>query len=493
MNRMITTDVKNYSEQLNKLEIEHTILEHPPLTQIEDVQKHLGFSLVDAGAMIIMKAGDSFAAVMRRGDCKLDFKKIKKVLKVTNLRVATSEEFEEITHVPQGAAHVLYPQLKTLIDKKIFETEYINAGTGSLTCTFRYKTSDLKKLPTAEVVDISEQVIMEYSHKKNGELKRVFSGIRATGRLHLGNYLGAVKGMLEIQNTGKYETVFCVVDVHTITTPYKVEELRKNKREIIIDYLAAGLDPEKSMIIYQSDIPQHTELSFYFSSVMSIARMQHLPTFKDKVKQHPQHNTMALLNYPILMAADILVYKAGLVPVGIDQEPHLEVTREIARKMNEQYGMDFPEPIRFATTGEYVPSLKGEGKMSKSVEGSYINLTDSKDEIKKKVRSIPTATTSGGEMTPGVKTLFAYAKLYIAPSEIQKYEEQFRNGTLKFVEIKDAIAEAIYADLQPLQNKRKELEANPDYVDKVIRESAQKAKAIAQKTIDEVKQKMGLG
>ena len=326
----------------------------------------------------------------------------------------------------------------------------------------------------------------------NTKLKRVFSGIRATGRLHLGNYLGAVKGMLEIQNTGEYETVFCVVDVHTITTPYDVEELRKNKREIIIDYLAAGLNPEKSMIVYQSDVPEHMELAFYLSSVMSIARMQHLPTFKEKIKQHPQHNTMALLNYPILMAADILIYKVCLVPVGIDQEPHLEIAREVARKMNQLYKTDFPEAVRFATKGEYIPSLKGEGKMSKSVEGSYINLTDSPDVIQKKVRSIPTATTAGGEMSSGVETLFTYAKLYI-PTEISKYEEQFKNGSLKFVEIKDAIAQAIYADLKPFQEKRKELEANPEYVDTVIREGAQKARLIAQETLKEVKQKMGLG
>src|SRR3989344_4893984 len=248
--------------------------------------------------------------------------------------------------------------------------------------------------------------------------KRVLSGIRATGKLHLGNYLGAVRGMLELQHpsagTGQvYETFYMVADTHTITTPYDIEELRKNRREVIIDYLAAGLDPQKSVIFQQSEVPEHIELAFYFSSVTTIAKMQHLPTFKEKVKQYPHNNTMALLNYPILMAADILVYKASMVPVGIDQEPHLEVTREIARKMNQTYGTDFPETQRFATKGEYIPSLKGEGKMSKSVEGSYINLTDTMDMIRKKIRSIPTATTSGGSMTPGIKSLFAFAELYV--------------------------------------------------------------------------------
>src|SRR3972149_8833839 len=139
--------------------------------------------------------------------------------------------------------------------------------------------------------------------------KRVLSGIRATGRLHLGNYLGAVKGMLELQDNPEYETFYMVADVHTITTPYDVEELRKNRREVIIDYLAAGLDPEKSVIFQQSEVNEHLELAFYFSSVTTIARMQHLPTYKDKIKQYTTHKTMALLNYPILMAGDILVFK----------------------------------------------------------------------------------------------------------------------------------------------------------------------------------------
>ncbi len=322
--------------------------------------------------------------------------------------------------------------------------------------------------------------------------KRVLSGIRATGRLHVGNYLGAVKGMLELQDDPIYETLYMVADLHTITTPYNVDELRTNRNEVIIDYLAAGLDPSKSVIFRQADVREHAELAFYFSSVMSIARMQHLPTFKDKVKQYPQHSTMALLNYPILMSADILIYKAGLVPVGIDQEPHLEVAREIARKMNEQYGTDFPEPKRFATKGEYVPSLKGEGKMGKSVEGSFINLTDSPDVVQKKVRSMPTATEAGGEMAPGVKALFAFGNLFV-PDSMEDFHQQYDAGTLKFSEMKDAVASAISAELRPLQEKRADLEKDTAYVDRVIKEGADRAREIASKTVDEVKQKMGLG
>ena len=321
--------------------------------------------------------------------------------------------------------------------------------------------------------------------------KRVFSGIRATGRLHLGNYLGAVKGFLEIQEKGEYEMIYCVVDVHSITTPYKPEELRANKREIIIDYLAAGLDPKKSILIYQSDVPEHTELAFYFSTVETVARMLHLPTYKDKIKQYPKNVTMALLNYPILMAADILIYKASLVPVGIDQEPHLEVAREVASKMNQLYGTDFPEPVRFATSGEYIPSLTGKGKMAKTVEGSYINLTDSFDEIRKKVRSIPTATVAGGEMTLGVKTLFTFAQLFI-PNEVTGFKKSYQDKSLQFVSLKDRIAEAIYAELKPFQERRVKIAANQKYVDEVIKDGAQRARKIARETVREVKEKMGL-
>lgn len=322
--------------------------------------------------------------------------------------------------------------------------------------------------------------------------KRVLSGIRATGRLHLGNYLGAVKGMLALQDDPTYETLYMVADVHTLTTPYNVDELRKNRREVIVDYLAAGLDPEKSILFQQSEVNSHIELAFYFSSVTTIAKMQHLPTFKEKVKQYPEHATMALLNYPTLMAADILIYKAQSVPVGIDQEPHLEVTREIARRMNADYGTDFPEPKSFQTTGAYVPSLTGEGKMSKSVEGSFINLTDDLETIRKKIRAVPTATESGGEKSAGLKALFTFLQLF-APSEVTRFEQAFTGGTLRFVELKDTIAERIFAELQPIQEKRKKLEADPEKVDRIIEEGNEKTRTIARETCREVREKMGLG
>lgn len=325
--------------------------------------------------------------------------------------------------------------------------------------------------------------------------KRVLQGMRPTGRLHLGNYLGTAKGMVALQADPAYETFYMVADVHAITTPYKVAELGDKRRDVIIDYLSVGLDPDKSALFFQSMVSEHIELAFYFSSVMTIARMQHLPTFKDKVKQYPNNATMALLNYPILMASDILLYKAGVVPVGLDQEPHMEVTREIARKMNEQYGMDFPEPQSLQTATRYVPSLNGEGKMSKSVEGSSILLTDDLAMIKKRLSAAPT-DSGKGETVPtkgGVANLLTFVELFEGVEKRKFYEAQYVGAGVRYGDLKTELAIAIDRELAPIKEKRRELESKLDYVDRVIKEGAEKARVVASATMTEVKDKMGFG
>ena len=324
--------------------------------------------------------------------------------------------------------------------------------------------------------------------------KRVLSGIRATGRLHLGNYLGAVKGMLALQGDPLYETFYMVADLHATTTPYDPKTIVGSARHVFIDYLSAGLDPHKSTIFIQSHVPEHTELAFLFSTVVTVARMQHLPTFKEKVKQYPEHVTMALLNYPVLMASDILVYKAGLVPVGIDQEPHLEVAREIARRMNQDFGTDFPEPQRFKTEGEYVPSLTGEGKMSKSVEGSYINLTDTMEEIKSKLAKVPTDEGKGSSVPKegGIASLLAFIQLFEGKDKRSEYEKQYVSSGIRYQQLKEELAEAIFEELEPIQERRVELENDPGKVDEIIRNGAARARKAAQETLQEVKRAMGL-
>lgn len=325
--------------------------------------------------------------------------------------------------------------------------------------------------------------------------KRVLQGMRPTGRLHLGNYLGTAKGMVSLQNDPNYETFYMVADVHAITTPYSVSELGEKRRDVLLDYMSVGLDPDKSALFFQSMVPEHAELAFYFSSVMTIARMQHLPTFKDKVKQYPDHATMALLNYPILMASDILIYKASMVPVGLDQEPHMEVAREVARKMNELYGTEFPEPQSLKGTTRYVPSLLGEGKMSKSVDGSYISLSDDLKTIQKKLAGAPT-DSGRGEMLPdngGVANLLTFVEMFEGKEKRGEYENKYLNDGIRYGELKSELAEAIYNELKPIQEKRAELAADKARIDRVIKEGAEKARIVASATMAEVKEKMGFG
>lgn len=321
--------------------------------------------------------------------------------------------------------------------------------------------------------------------------QRILAGMRPSGKLHIGNYLGVAKGMIALQEDPQYETFYMVADQHALTTPYNKAELVKTTRSVIADYLACGLDPKKSAIFVQSHVPEHVELAYYFSTVTTLAKLSHLPTYKEKVKQYPQNSTLALLGYPVLMSADILVYKCGLVPAGLDQEPHLEVAREIARRMNQDYGLDFPEPKRLETRKEDVPSLLGEGKMSKSVEGSYIALMDNLQTITDKLAKAPTDAGGPGELpkTGPVANLFKFVELFI-PNRLEYYAALYRQGKLRYSELKEELARSIYEELRPIQERRKQL--TDEYIDQVIADGAKKAREVAAQTVAEVKQKMGL-
>jgi len=408
------------------------------------------------------------------------------LLNIKRLSLASEDDLKKFGLAP-GIVPPLGYDIPIYMDKRVLEQEEVYTGTGDRLFTLKLSPDDLIKLNKATIGDFTK---LEDTQSTG----RVLSGIRATGKLHLGNYLGAVKGFLELQNDPNYQTFYMVVDLHTVTTPYDEKALKESVRNIIIDYLACGLDPDKSTLFIQSMVPEHIELAYLFSTVMTVARMQHLPTFKEKAKQYPENVSMALLNYPVLMAADILVYKAGLVPVGIDQEPHLEIAREIARKMNDQYNLNLPEPERFATAGEYIPSLTGEGKMSKSIEGSYINITDDLETIRKKIRSVPTSSEVGGEKQGGVAVLFSLLEAFTknSPEEYKKFDELYNNKSLKYVELKDFLAEAIYEELKPIQERIKILEKDTEYVDQVIKEGAQKARQVASETLTEIKKAMGI-
>jgi len=324
--------------------------------------------------------------------------------------------------------------------------------------------------------------------------KRVFSGSRPTGRLHLGNYLGAIKGYIALQDRGDLDCIYSVVDLHGITTPYDPKSLQKDIREVVLDYLGAGLDPKKCHLLIQSQVPEHLELAYLFGTLYPVSRLEHLPTYKEKKLQFPKYVNMGLLYYPVLMAADILIYKAELVPVGIDQEPHIEVAREMARKFNRTFTKVFPEPKRYATKGESIPSLTGQGKMAKTVGGSYILLTDDLKTIKERLAKVPTDVGRGKSIpkSGGVANLLQLVELFMGKKVRQTYEKQYLGKGIKYAELKERLAKAIYKELKPIQKRRKYFEEHPKEVDKILEEGRKYCSKIARQTLHEAKKAMGL-
>ena len=323
---------------------------------------------------------------------------------------------------------------------------------------------------------------------------RIFSGSRPTGPLHLGNYLGGIKGYLALQEKKEYDCIYAVVDLHGITSPYNPQNYPQQVQELVLEYLACGLDPEKAHLIIQSHIPEHIELAYLFSTIYPVSRLQQLPTYKDKKKNQPHYVNLGLLSYPVLMAADILIYKAQLVPVGKDQLPHLELTREIARKFNRLFGKTFPEPQAYLTPGAYVPSLTGQGKMSKTNPKSYISLIDNLETIKNKLAKVPTDTGKGKKIPSagGVATLFTLVQLFQGEEKRKEYEKLYLSTGIKYQSLKKELALAIYQALQPIQEKRNYYLRRPKLVRDILTAGEKYARTIARETLNEAKEKMGL-
>ena len=321
--------------------------------------------------------------------------------------------------------------------------------------------------------------------------KRVFSGVRPTGRLHIGNYLGAVKNYVALQD--EYECVYCIVDLHALTTLEETSHLQENIHEALLDLLAAGLDPQKSIIFVQSHVPEINELFTLLGMVTPLGWLLRVPTFKEKARLHPQNINYGLVGYPVLMTADIVLYKAEVVPVGEDQLPHLEIAREIVRRFNEHFGETFPEPQAKLTNFPLVMGLDGKDKMSKSL-GNHIELAATAEETTKKVMSAVTDPARKLRSDTGHPEICNVYKLrkHFQPEMMDALAADCRTAKIGCVDCKKALAEAINRDLAPLRARRAELAARPGYVCEVMTDGAKRAQVIARQTLAEVKQKMGL-
>jgi tryptophanyl-tRNA synthetase len=327
-------------------------------------------------------------------------------------------------------------------------------------------------------------------------MPRIFSGIQPSGELHIGNYLGAVKNWVALQE--QYESFFCVVDYHAITAPYAPNDLRRRTREMAVSLLASGLDPAKCAVFVQSRVPEHTELAWIFNTITPLGELERQVQFKDKAAR--QEQVMAgLLNYPVLQAADILLYLADTVPVGEDQVQHLELSRVVARNWNSRFAPEgepyFPEPQPKLTPTRRIAGLDGQAKMSKSL-GNTIGLLESSDEIWAKLRPAVTDPARVKKTDAGdperCPVVFGLHKAFSPSATVAEVETNCRAASWGCVDCKKALLESMNAELTPIRARAQVLAEQPSLVDAALDAGAEKARAVAQRTMTHVKDRMGL-
>ena len=323
--------------------------------------------------------------------------------------------------------------------------------------------------------------------------RRILSGIQPTGLMHIGNYFGAVRNWVALQEDPKAECFYCAVDYHSTTVEYDPKDLRARSLGLILDLMACGIDPERSSLFLQSQVPEHTELAWVLASATSYGDLTRMTQFKDK-SEGKKFVASSLFTYPVLMAADILVYKATHVPVGDDQKQHLELTREIAHKFNATYGETFPEPKDLYTAATRIMSVADPTKkMSKSAgETHYVGVFEDEASARKKIQRAVTDTggAATAEMSPGVKNLFLLLEQTAPASAIEPFTAAHREGKLRYGDLKAAVADHLMAALKPLRERRAAL--TEDDARKALARGGERARAIARATMDEVREKIGL-
>ena len=317
---------------------------------------------------------------------------------------------------------------------------------------------------------------------------RVFSGARPTGRQHLGNYLGAIKNYVALQDD--YDCVYCIVDLHALTTVEDTENLKQNTYEMALDWLAAGIRPAETIMFVQSHVPQVTELHTILSMVTPLGKLTDLPTFKEKVRQQPENVNYGLVGYPVLMTADIVLYKSNLVPVGVDQAPHIEFAREIVRSFNYRFHTKaLIEPQMKNTEVPKVLGIDGKEKMGKSLN-NHIELAATPEETQKRVMQMvtdPARLRRNDPGNPDVCNVFSMHKIFSSPEEIEMINRDCRTAALGCVDCKKLFAKNLNKNLEPFRARRAEIAAKPGQVWDVLHDGAQRARTLAEETMKEVR------
>lgn len=477
-------------EKLKELGVKYEFVQHEAIVDVEEGLKFLGIGPKQGVSTLLMKSKKGYFTVIRRDDHKMDNKKIKKLLGVDDIKMASLEEIKEQLGCEISYVSLFNPNFHPLIDQDMFEIDFVYGGTGSPFFDLKIRPEDLLLLTGGAKADIAGEIIVYGSGVV--DKKRILSGITPSGsQLHIGNYFGAVAPQIALQDT--HETHYFVADLHALTTIHDRDQLEKNVTGVVLDYLALGLDPDKCVFFRQSDVPEHSQLAVVLANYIGYGQMKRMHAYKDKLQTGTSEESinMGLFNYPILMAADILLYKPYGVPVGEDQRQHIELTRDIAENFNKTYKTStfpLPEPIISKEVGRIV-GTDGERKMSKSL-GNIIGIFEDEMVIEKQIMSCFTDPQRLKATDPGKvegNPVFIYHDLMNDDkAEVKDLKERYREGTVGDVEVKQKLVAAHKRKFASARAKREELEGNMNLVRTILADGAVKARKIAGETIQEV-------
>jgi len=486
---MIDKRILDYSEKLKKIGIQHEYIPLPEDLPL-DVGSHVAFhkiTMQDAIPTLVYRTEKGLIAVQKRADTTINAKKLKDLVGITRLSLASPEELEQLEMKP-GIIPLVGLPMPYFIDKKVLERNGIYGGTGIKTFALKMYAKDLVKANNAVIGDFTE-----IENKK----KRILTGDTPTGKLHLGHYVGTLENRVKLQD--QFDTFIILADTHALTTLHAQPSIiRQHTLDVLLDNIAAGLDPEKVTFFVESEISGIYELAALFSMYVSHNRALRNPTIKDEIKMKGLSDQFSLgfINYPIFQAADILCVKGELVPVGQDQEAHLEQSREIAREFNKMAGHQiFPEPKALIGRVGKLIGTDGNTKMSKTL-GNTIYLSESAEEVEKKIMNMYTDPTRIHPTDPGHiegNPVFAYLDAFgsdVYKEQIGKYKDAYIKGQVGDVEVKKYLVKVLNNFLEPIRKRRKKF-ANEEILLEILRKGNKKVQEETQKILREIKKVIG--
>lgn len=482
---------KETLEALKKGNIRHELITHPPIRTVEEGLAFLGITADQGVSTLIYKTEKGFGAVLRRDDHQIDLEKIKEIIGAEKIRLASPSEVLEVTGCGVGYVSPYNPGLQTIMDKTIIDKSVVYLGTGSAEVDLKIDPKELVKFTGAKVADIELKGV--------GRIKsRILSGITPSGdgTLHIGNYLGAVKQFIEFAKS--YDCFLFVADLHALTTIQNREQYQKNVENLVINELALLGDLNNITFFRQSDVPQHTELQSILNNITPLGLLKRAHAYKDKLTKDVMEDdiNLGLFNYPILMAADILLYKPDFVPVGRDQKQHVEICRDIAQRFNKTYKtkvMNLPEPY-IPPEVAVIMGTDGKRKMGKSL-GNFISIFDDEKVIRKQVMATYTDPTRVHATDPGHvegNMVFTYLDYFGEKKRTEELKNLYKQGKVADVEVKNYLFESLMKTFAPARERYQDLSADPAKVKKILENGAEKAREVAGQIMSEVREAIGL-